>query len=77
MVPLLFIPLIIALIGLYICVNATDEIVQVTAALTTLGCLFLILVFTPMVAKLIIVVALVFGGKYNNQRANSWSRHHN
>lgn len=71
------IALIIALIGFYICVNATDEIVQVAAALTTLSGLFLILVFAPLFVKLLIVVALVFAEKYTNHLASMWSRHHN
>ncbi|HEY9653412.1 MAG TPA: hypothetical protein V6C95_22315 [Coleofasciculaceae cyanobacterium] len=71
------IALIIALISFYICVNATDEIVQVAAAITSLSSVFILLVFAPLVVKLLILVALVFAEKYTNRLATVWTRHHN
>jgi hypothetical protein len=59
----LFITLIIALFAICISVNATDEIVQLTAVLTTLLCLFFSLIFASMVVKLLIVVALLISSK--------------
>lgn len=71
------IALITALIGFFICVNATDEIVQVAAAITTLSSLFILLLFAPLFVKLLILVAFVFGEKYTNHLATLRSQHHN
>ncbi len=54
-----FLTLAIALLAIYISINATDEIVQLAATLVVGLCLFLGLIFSPWLIKLFLLMAIL------------------
>lgn len=56
----------IAFVAVYISLKVTDEILQLTIALTALFCLFLSLVFLPWPVEVLMVIALWVISKHSN-----------
>lgn len=56
----------IALIAIYITVNASDEIVRLAATFTALLCCMLSLIFSPWFVKLLVILALVLSKNPNS-----------
>lgn len=62
----------IAFVAVYVSFNVTDEIIQLTIALTALFCLFLSLVFLPWPVELLMVIALWVISKHSNTLTQSY-----
>ncbi|HEY9831778.1 MAG TPA: hypothetical protein V6D26_14445 [Stenomitos sp.] len=66
MLALSLMTLAIAFVAVYISLKVTDEILQLTIALTALLCLFLSLVFLPWPVELLLVIALWVLSKHSH-----------
>jgi hypothetical protein len=62
----------VALVAICLSVNTTEEIVKVAAASIAVLCLFLSLLFSPILVKLLLVVALLASQKWTASRLGKY-----